>query len=114
MAETPLKEIAWDLSPLFPSASPEAIEKRKKQIDAKVDDFVQAYRGKIADLVDEPQKLAQMLETYEEFHSDYSEFAQFCHLSFAANMTKPKNQQLFNMMQEYRGKFVKKLTFFEL
>ncbi len=108
------KDIAWDLSPLFPSPESNELKERKAHISTLVETFVENYKGKIAYLGNNPPEILTLLKTYEEIMVEYSEYSQYCNLSFAANMVLKENQQLYNTMQNFRTVIGKQLTFLDL
>ncbi|MEA1993843.1 MAG: M3 family oligoendopeptidase [Euryarchaeota archaeon] len=108
------KEITWDLTAMFSSPNDPAIEKKIREIQKKTESFVEKYQGninkknfgvkEIKELLDELARIQKELETVESFGS----------LSFAADMTVPENQKLYNRVEEAGSELDKKLTFVDL
>ncbi|MHA1674968.1 MAG: M3 family metallopeptidase [Promethearchaeota archaeon] len=107
-------EIAWDISPLLPSAEMKDIQDRKNLMTAQVDSFVSDFKGKIGTFGQSPESILNLLQKYEDFNADIAEYMEYCSLIFSANMVDEKNQQLFNEMQSYRTVIEQKLTFLDL
>ena len=107
-------DIAWDLSPLFPSIESDKIKERKTQIVEKAAYFETTYKGNI-DIPDPSADfILKMLKEYEDFALEYYELIQFSRLHFSANMTDPKIHGLFSEMQELSTNIGKDLTFLDL
>ncbi|NHK31751.1 MAG: M3 family oligoendopeptidase [Asgard group archaeon] len=106
------QEIAWDLSVIFPSTTDPSIDKAIEKIKDKADKLEKNYKGKIKNLTAEG--LLKLLQEYESYVVDFRNVNLFSRLSFAANMTLPDTQTLFDKMSKIAANLGKKLAFLDL
>ncbi|NHJ49463.1 MAG: M3 family oligoendopeptidase [Asgard group archaeon] len=106
------KEIAWDLSVIFPTTTDPSIDKTLEKIDSLANDLEKNYKGKIKDL--DAEGLLKLLQKYEEYLVDIREVGLFARLSFAANMTLPDTQSLNDKVSKINASLGKKLAFMNL
>ncbi|MHA1302949.1 MAG: M3 family oligoendopeptidase [Candidatus Heimdallarchaeaceae archaeon] len=108
------KEITWDLTGMFSSLSDPAIEERVNWLRQKAEEIEKEYKGKINTTMFTAEKILELLKKLEQLSEEMGEYARFASLSFAANMTLPETQKIFNDMREVLSDIEKKLTFVEL
>ncbi len=106
------QQITWNLTELFPSITSPKIAEAINQATASANEFEQKYRGKIANL--SPQELLGCLRDVEAFEAKYSDITLFSSLSFSADMTQPKTQQLHDQVDKLDAKIGKQLAFYSL
>jgi len=105
-------EITWNLAELFPSVKDPAVEKAINEAKTLADDFEKAYRGKIAFL--SPIQLSGCLRELEAFDVKLGDVSLFAGLSFAADMTEPEAQALYDRVSKFEAALGKQLAFFSL
>ncbi|MFW9924293.1 MAG: M3 family oligoendopeptidase [Candidatus Thorarchaeota archaeon] len=106
------KEIAWDLSEIFPSVTDPSIDVAIKNITQMADSIVEKYQGKIKDL--KPKDLLMFLQEYEKFLIESRSLGVFARLSFSANMTLVETQSLNDKVNKWQALLGKKLAFLNL
>ena len=105
-------DVAWDLSEIFPSTTDPSIQKAVDNLAKMADGLARKYKGKIKDFsAKEALKCIQEFELYQAKLRDLSLFAG---LSFAANMTLPDTQTLYDKINKLEAKLGKTLAFFDL
>ena len=106
------REITWNLAELFPSVKDPAVEKAIDEAKTTADAFEKAYRGKIASL--SPAQLSGCLRELEAFDVKLGDVSLFAGLSFAADMTAPDVQALYDRVSKFEAALGKQLAFFSL
>jgi oligoendopeptidase F len=106
------KEIAWDLSEMFPSTTSPSIQKAIDSLTETAKNFKKQYHGKIKDF--SAKELLKCIEEFEAYQAEFTELTLFANLSFAANMTLPDTQLIHDKVSKIEAKLSKMLTFFEL
>jgi oligoendopeptidase F len=106
------KEITWDLTALFPSATDQSVEKAITEARRLADGFERKYRGKISSL--NPANLLACLQELEAFDLKIGDISLFASLSFSANMTLPEVQSLFDRVSKLEAEIGKQMAFFSL
>ena len=106
------REIAWDLSEIFPSVTDPSVQKAMNDVEEMAEKFASKYRGKIKDFT--AKELLKCLQEFESYYAKLREILLFSELSFAANMTLPENQALYDKAMKLEAKLGKMLAFFEL
>jgi len=106
------REIAWDLSEIFPSVTDPSVQKAMNDVEEMAEKFASKYRGKIKDFT--AKELLTCLQEFEAYYAKLREILLFSELSFAANMTLPENQALYDKAMKLEAKLGKMLAFFEL
>ena len=106
------REIAWDLSEIFPSVTDPSVQKAMNDVEEMAEKFASKYRGKIKDFT--AKELLTCLQEFEAYYAKLREILLFSELSFAANMTLPENQALYDKAMKLQAKLGKMLAFFEL
>ena len=106
------QEITWDLSELFPSINDPSIEKTVAEMKVFANDFEKKYRGKIASF--NSVSLFQCIQELEAFEVKSGSISLFAGLSFAANMTLPETQALYDRVSKLEAQLGKQLAFFSL
>jgi oligoendopeptidase F len=106
------QEITWDLSELFSSINDPSIEKAINEARVSADIYEKAYRGKIASF--DSANLLTCLQEMEKFDVKIGNVSLFASLSFAANMTLPEVQALYDKISKFEAQLGKQLAFFSL
>ena len=108
----PKQEITWDLTELFPGIKDPSVEKAINEMKASADAFEKAYRGKIGSF--DPASIERCLRELEAFDVKTGDVSLFAGLSFAANMTVPEVQALYDRVSKLEAELGKQLAFFSL
>jgi oligoendopeptidase F len=106
------KDIAWDLCDMFPSPTDPSVQKAADSITKVAEGFAEKYQGKIKGF--SAKELLKCIQDYEAFQAKFSDILLFSQLSFAANMTLPETQTLFDSASKLEARVGKMLAFFEL
>ena len=106
------KDIAWDLSEIFPSSTDPSVQKAIDNLCRMAEHFAKKYQGKIGSL--SAAHLADCLKEFEAYRAKLGDVSLFSELSFAANMTLPETQSLHEKVTKIEAKLGKMLAFFEL
>ena len=106
------KDIAWDLSKIFPSTADPSVQKAIDSLGKMAEQFAKKYQGKIGSL--SAGRLAECLKEFESYRAKLGDVTLFSELSFAANMTLPETQSLHEKVTKVEAKLGKMLAFFEL
>ena len=108
----PKKDIAWDLSELFPSTTDPSLQKAIENLTKTAEGFAEKYQGKIKNFT--AKDLLKCIKELETFQGKLADVGLFAGLSFSANMTLSDTQQLHDEVTKTEAKIAKKLAFFEL
>lgn len=106
------KEVAWDLSEIFPSTTDPSVQKAIDNVTKMAEGFTKKYQWKIKNLL--AKDLVRCIEEFEIYQAKLRDISLFADLSFAANMTLPDTQSLYDKVTKTEAKLRKKLAFFEL
>lgn len=106
------QEIAWDLSEIFPSASDNSVQDAMNEVTKMAEDFAKKYRGKIRDF--SAEEVLKCIREFETYQAKLQNISLYAGLSFAANMTLPETQALYDKVSKLEAKLGKMLAFFEL
>jgi oligoendopeptidase F len=106
------KEIAWNLSEIFPSIMDPSVQKAMEDATKMAESLAGKYQGKIRNL--SSKELLVCIQETEAFFAKLRDVSLFASLSFAANMTLPDTQQLFDKVKKLEARLWKMLAFFEL
>lgn len=106
------KDIAWDLSEIFPGITDPSVKKAIDSIIKVAEGFARKYQGKIKQL--SGKQLLGCIKDLEAFQAKLGDVSSFAGLSFAANMTLPDTQSLYDKVSKTEAKLGKMLAFFEL
>ncbi|MEM4703742.1 MAG: M3 family oligoendopeptidase [Candidatus Bathyarchaeia archaeon] len=106
------KEYCWNLSEIFPSTTDPSIQQAMDNIAKMAEALAEKYHGKIKNL--SAEELLKALQEWEAYILKRRDLSLFANLSFAANMTLPDTQQLFDKVTKLGAKLDKTLAFFEL
>ena len=106
------KDIAWDLSEIFPGVTDPSVKKAIDSIIKVAEGFARKYQGKIKQL--SGKQLLGCIKDLEAFQVKLGDVSSFAGLSFAANMTLPGTQSLYDKVSKTEAKLGKMLAFFEL
>ncbi len=104
------KQISWILSELFSGPDDPKINQTITQTRKLANKFEKIYKGKIVNL--NSTQLLSCLKDIEEFQSILSNISLYSSLCFAANMTLPQNQTLYDKICKLKACLGKQLAFF--
>ena len=107
-----MEDVTWNLTELCPSLNDPSVEVTISEAKALADTFEKTYRGKIAQL--DPASLLRCLRELEAFDVKIGDVSLFAGLSFAANMTVPETQALYDRVSKLEAELGKQLAFFSL
>jgi oligoendopeptidase F len=105
-------EISWNLSEIFPGPTDPAVQVAMDNLRKIVDGFEEKYRGRIKDL--SAEGLLRCIEEFEACRLRLEDIGLYSILSFAANMTLPDTQALYDKANTMRTVVEKTMAFFEL
>jgi len=105
-------EVTWDLSELFPSLDHISIEKAIFEVSALAEAFKQKYKGKIYSFT--PKSLLCCIEELETFKAKLQTLSLYAPLSFSADLTSFKTQELYDRVNKLEARLGKQLTFFQI
>ena len=108
----PEKDISWDLSEIFPSTTDPTVEKTVAKVTKMANEFARKYRKKIK--VFSSKGLLSCLKEFEAFRENLETISLFAGVSFAANMTLPDTQSLYDKVQKTEANAEKIVAFFDL
>jgi oligoendopeptidase F len=106
------QEITWDLTVMFPSIADPAVEQAIQNASTLAETFEKKYRGKITNFT--PTELLACLQDYETYNVETGDISLYASLTFAANMTLPETQALYDKVNKLDARLGKQLAFFSL
>jgi len=106
------QEVVWNLTELFSSINDPSVERELNEAKSMADTFEKSYRGRIAHL--DPPRLLSCIHELEDFEVKIGDVSLFAGLSFAANMTLPETQALYDRVSKLEADLSKQLAFFSL
>lgn len=106
------QDIAWDLSEVFPSTTDPSIQKAVDNLAKMADGLARKYKGKIKDF--SAKEALNCIQEFELYQAKLRDLSLFAELSFAANMTLPDTQTLYDKINKLEAKLGKTLAFFDL
>jgi oligoendopeptidase F len=106
------KEIAWDLSEMFPSTTDPSAQKAIDDLVAMAEGFASRHQGKLNGL--SMEELLRCIEGFEEILERFDEIGLFAYFSFLANMTLPETQRINDKVNKMRTELDKTLAFFNI
>ncbi|TFG18500.1 MAG: hypothetical protein EU530_09175 [Promethearchaeota archaeon] len=106
------KDIAWDLSQVFPNIDDPSINKTLEKLSEKVTSLERKYKGNITSL--DALGLQELLQDFEDYLKDQQEIRIYANLSYAANMIDAKIQSLRDRANKLGAEWQKKLAFLDL
>jgi oligoendopeptidase F len=104
------QQISWNLSELFSSPDDPKITQTITKATQLANNFEKNYKGKISRM--SPDQLLGCLKDMEEFQIKLSNIGLYSSLCFAANMTMPQNQTLYDNVSKLDACLEKQLAFF--
>ncbi|MFZ7136906.1 MAG: M3 family oligoendopeptidase [archaeon] len=104
------QQISWNLSELFSSPDDPKINQTITKATQLANNFEKNYKGKISRM--SPDQLLGCLKDMEEFQIKLSNIGLYSSLCFAANMTMPQNQTLYDNVSKLDACLEKQLAFF--
>jgi oligoendopeptidase F len=105
-------ESTWDLSELFKGITDPSAEKAISDVTVLAENFEKKYRGKIQN--SKAEDLLKCIEEFELYQIKLQDISLFAGLSFAANMTLPETQALYDKVGKFEAQLGKQLAFFSL
>jgi oligoendopeptidase F len=106
------KEVAWDLSEIFPSTTDPSVQKAINSVTKMAENFAERYQGKTRNFL--AKDLVKCIEELEVYQAKLRDISLFANLSFAANMTLPNTELLYDKVAKTEAKLRKMIAFFEL
>jgi oligoendopeptidase F len=106
------RDIAWNLSEMFPSVTDPSVQGAISRVSKMADGFAKKYQGRIKQV--SAEGLAKCIREFEKCQANIDEVSLFAALSFAANMTLPETQSLYDKVMKTEARLSKLLAFFEL
>lgn len=106
------EEIVWDLSEMFPSTTDPSVQKAIDDLAKMAESFAEKYQGNTKNLSD--HDLLQCIQEFEVYRAKLEEITLYAELSYAANMTLPDTQSLYERANRTKAKLSQRLAFFEL
>ncbi len=107
-----VKEISWDLTGIFPSATDPSVEAAIEKALKAAGRFTDEYKGRIGSIP--PADIAACIGEYEDLETELYDLDLFATLSFQANMTLPEAQAIHDRVSKLVAEINKELAFFEL
>ncbi|MDG6223105.1 MAG: M3 family metallopeptidase [Candidatus Bathyarchaeota archaeon] len=104
------QQISWNLNELFSSQDDPKISQAIIKATQLASQFEKTYRGKIVNL--NTEGLLECLKSIEFFKIKFSDLSLYSSLCFAANMTLPPNQSLYDRISKLKATLNKQLAFF--
>ena len=109
---TGAENVIWDLSVMYQGVDDPKIDADWEEVGTMIDQFVSAYRGRIAGM-----NGAQIAQAYRDLEAIYdlgSTAMTYAQLNFTTASTDPKWGGFLQKMQERYSQFAQKLVFFQL
>jgi oligoendopeptidase F len=106
------KDIAWNLSEIFPSTTDPSVEKAIDDLTKMAKRFAKKYQGKIKNF--SAKDLLKCIQGFEAYQTMLGDISLYASLAFAANMTLPETQLLHDKVTKKEAELGKMLAFFEL
>lgn len=110
--QTGAEEIFWDLSVYYAAPDDPKIDEDLAQIDSMVDEFVQDYRGKVAEL--EAEEIGEAYEHIEAIDDQLDRIFIYAYLNFSTASTDPKWGAFMQKIREQASQIYQKWVFFDL
>ena len=108
------KEIAWDLTEIFSSYDDPKIKESMDQLTSKTIDFINGYKGKIAEDSFSSDELLELFKKLEAFQADVGDIDLYSNRLYTANMTIPESETFKNQVEDFLTKIAKDLAFIDL
>lgn len=106
------RETFWDLSEMFASTTDPSIQKALDKVTKMAGDFEAEYKTRLESL--SAKDLLKCFQDYEDYMARRGDIALFAALSFAANMTLPDTQALYDKVRKVAAELDKKRAFFKI
>jgi oligoendopeptidase F len=104
--------ISWDLTEIFPGIEDPAIQQALTQANQEALDFREKYRNQIQNI--SPANLLNCLKEFEICIEKIQDISLYAGLAFAANMTLPETQKLYDNVSKLESEIGKTIAFFDL
>ena len=111
-----IERAAWDLKPLFESDSDPRMEEKRKIVEQKSYEFINAWKDR-TDYLEEPETLRQALDHYEAWKRSYGtdgDEGYYFWLRTQQNQNDPKLKAKYNKIEEFSKKVENDSQFFHL
>jgi oligoendopeptidase F len=111
-----LEQTAWDLKPLFASDNDPRMEEKRKIVEQKSYEFINAWKDR-ADYLIDSEVLRQALDHYEEWKRGYGadgDEGYYFWLRTQQDQNDPKLKAKFNKIEEFSKKIENDSQFFHL
>lgn len=112
MQTTGAEEIVWDLSPLYASVDDPAIQTDMERANTLADQFVAAYKGKLASMDEED--FVDAMKAIEQIRDVTGRISSFASLVYSTDTADTTNGALLQRVQEFGAQLEQKLVFFNL
>jgi oligoendopeptidase F len=106
------EEILWDLTEIFPNINDPSIQEAITHTSKSAEIFQVKYRNQIHNLP--TPDLLSCLKEFENSIEKIQEISLYASLAFAANMTLPETQKLYDNVSKLESELGKTLAFFDL
>ncbi len=110
--KTGAEDVVWDLTVFYQEENDPAIQRDMDALAAEVDQFTQAYRGRVAQLDNE--EMCEALQTLESIFDKGGRIGGFASLAFSTDTANPKLGALIQKATEFDAQVNQKMVFFEL
>lgn len=107
-----VENVLWDLSIYYQDINDPAIQADMDALTALVADFVETYRGKVAQL--SAAELLEALKVQEGIFDKLTSLSMFANLTYATDTNNPAYGALAQRFTEYASKTQQQLLFFTL
>ena len=111
-----MKQITWNLKPLFQNDNDPRIPKKRKSIEENSYKFINAWKNR-KDYLKEPFVLKQALDSYEAWKKDFGsdgDEGYYFWLRTTQDQNDPKLKAQFNMIEHFGKKIENDIQFFSL
>jgi len=111
-----VEQTAWDLKPLFASDNDPRMEEKRKIVEQKSYEFINAWKDR-ADYLIDPEVLKQALDHYEEWKRGYGadgDEGYYFWLRTQQDQNDPKLKAKYNKIEEFSKKIENDSQFFHL
>jgi len=102
----------WDLTDLYPGPEAPELEKDFQAMESAVAEFVEAYKGKLADL--HGDALGAAIAAYEDMEETLSRISSYGQLVYAADVSNPEVGRFFQTTNERVNAISTDVLFFTL
>lgn len=111
-----MKQITWNLKPLFASDNDPRMEEKRKAVERKSYDFIDKWKDR-KDYLKDPAVLKQALDEYEEwnrYYGDEGDEGYYFMLRTQQNQNDPELKAKYNKIEEFGRKIQNDIQFLHL